>query len=305
MAHDVVAMLGPYGVARVRDLALHVDRHTVGRWVAGGRVVRPHPGVVALPDSMERWRTRALAAVLATGGALSHTSALTVWRVLPDRDPIHVSVRSSRRAPQRSGLVVHRVQRLLADKIGPFPVTDLPRSLVDTWGIAFGRTASRHLAELTRGAVITTLRERRVSAAQLGIEMSLRPTVAGCAELAELIRLVESGCQSELEIWGVKNVLTGAGMPRFRQQYPVRLPFGTVHLDAAIPELKIAVEMDGAAYHGSPGARERDNRRDVALAARGWVVLRFSYRRLTTDPEGCRREIVQVCRARQAQFSRR
>ena len=127
--------------------------------------------------------------------------------------------------------------------------------------------------------------------------------VAGRADMEELIRLVEQGCQSELEIWGVRQVLTGTGMPRFRQQYPVRLPFGTVHLDAAIPELKIAVEMDGAAYHGSPEARERDNRRDVALAALGWVVLRFSYHRLTTDPEGCRREILQVCRARAALFA--
>ncbi len=67
--------------------------------------------------------------------------------------------------------------------------------------------------------------------------------------------------------------------------HPVVLPFGTVHLDAAIPELRIGVELDGAAFHGSPEARERDTRRDVALAARGWVVLRFSYRRLTREPD--------------------
>jgi very-short-patch-repair endonuclease len=89
-------------------------------------------------------------------------------------------------------------------------------------------------------------------------------------------------------------------MPHVVQQHRVRLPWATVHLDAALPELKIAIEMDGAAFHGSAEDRERDIRRDAALAARGWVVLRFSYRRLTTDPEGCRREIVEVCRAREA-----
>ena len=110
--------------------------------------------------------------------------------------------------------------------------------------------------------------------------------------------MVEQGCQSELEIWGVRKVLEGPGMPRFVQQHPVALSSGTVRLDAALPELRVAVEMDGMAFHDSPEARERDRRRDVVLAARGWVVLRFSHRRLTTDPEGCRREIVAVCAAR-------
>jgi very-short-patch-repair endonuclease len=94
-------------------------------------------------------------------------------------------------------------------------------------------------------------------------------------------------------------------MPRFVQQHRVALPFGTVHLDAAIPELLVDVEMDGMAFHDSPQARERDRRRDVALSARGWVVLRFSYRRLTQDPAGCRREILAVCRARETQLARR
>ena len=67
----------------------------------------------------------------------------------------------------------------------------------------------------------------------------------------------------------------------------------------------MAVELDGAAFHGSADARERDTRRDVALAALGWVVLRFSYRRLTREPEGCRREILQVCRAGETLLTRR
>lgn len=92
-------------------------------------------------------------------------------------------------------------------------------------------------------------------------------------------------------------------MPRFVQQHPVVLPFGTVHLDAAVPQLRVAVELDGAAFHGSADDRERDTRRDVALAPGGWVVLRFSYRRLTGEPEACRREILAACRARQDQLA--
>ena len=34
MSHDVVALLGPLGVARSADLTSRVDRHTIGSWVA-------------------------------------------------------------------------------------------------------------------------------------------------------------------------------------------------------------------------------------------------------------------------------
>jgi very-short-patch-repair endonuclease len=60
----------------------------------------------------------------------------------------------------------------------------------------------------------------------------------------------------------------------------------------------LAVEMDGAAYHGSPEQREQDIRRDALLATEGWQTLRFSYARLTSDPAACRREILAVYSAR-------
>src|SRR3954447_26303876 len=125
MAHDLVALLGPEGVARTADLARKVDRHSVDGWVKGRRLLRPYPGVVVLPDAFDNWRTRALAAVLATDGALSHTSALTVWRLAPQSDPVHVSVRAGRRALRRPGLVVHRVQELTPDRLPAPPPAEL------------------------------------------------------------------------------------------------------------------------------------------------------------------------------------
>jgi len=304
MAHDLAALLGPDGVATTAELRGRVDRHSVDGWVRSGRLLRPYPGVVVLPSAMDRWRTRALAAVYATDGVLSHISALHVWRLASPSDPVHISVPAGRRA-LRAGLVVHRARDLHPDRLGPYPVTDLPRALVDTWSAAHGARAHRRAIEVARGAVITALRNRQVKVDQLAGEQARRPALPGRAALRELLGLVRSGCQSELEIWGVRHVLLGAGMPRFVQQHPVVLPFATVHLDAAIPELKIAIELDGAAFHGSAQARENDTRRDVALAARGWVVLRFSYRRLTTEPEACRREILQVIAARRALISAR
>jgi very-short-patch-repair endonuclease len=93
-------------------------------------------------------------------------------------------------------------------------------------------------------------------------------------------------------------VLDVPGVPACRRQHDVRLDRGRAFLDAAWPEAMLAVELDGAAFHGSAEARERDLRRDAALAALGWLVLRFSYQRLTRDPAGCRREIEAVYRRR-------
>ena len=305
MARDLRPLLGPEGVARVGDLAPLVDRHTLTRWVTAGRLVRPYPGVVAVPERLEEWTPRALAAVLATDGALSHTSALTVWRLAPESDPVHVSIPAGRRALCRSGLRVHRVHELSPDRLGPFPVTDLPRALVDSWGVAHGKGARPRVVGVVRGAVIAALRDRQVRAAQLHVEVARRPALAGRSALTQLLALVERGCQSELEIWGVRRVLRGSGLPPFVQRYRVALPTGVVHLDAAAPDLAVDIELDGAAFHGSQAARERDIRRDTALAALGWVVLRFSYRRLTEQPDACRRDIAGVCEARRALFAAR
>ncbi|MGY2084220.1 DUF559 domain-containing protein [Blastococcus sp. SYSU DS0539] len=300
MAHDLRALFGPGGVRTSAELSRRVDRHTVSAWVAAGRVRRPYPGVLVLPEAWEDWHTRALAAVLATRGVLSHGSAAALWRLAPRDGVIHVSIPASRRALRRPGLRVHRVQDLTADQLGNLPVTHLPRTLVDTWGWAHSARGSSRLVESARGSVIETLRDRRVRPAALRAGLAAQPALPGRRGLDELIGLVEQGCQSELEIWGVREVLRGPGMPAFEQQHRVALPFGTVRLGAAVPGLKVAVELDGAAFHGSAEARERDIRRDVALAALGWVVLRFSYRRLMREPEACRREILAVCRARAA-----
>jgi very-short-patch-repair endonuclease len=305
VAHDLVALLGPAGAVRSEDLQRRVDRHTVARWTRRGRLLRPHPGVLVLPERGDEWSTRALAGVLATGGTLSHWSALALWRRGPTTGPVHVSVSAGRRALRSPGLVVHRVRLLDPDRIGGLPVTGLSRAVVDSWGLALGAGGRVRDVETARAAVITTIRERQVRPAELRAAVAARPALPGRAELLGLVTKVEGGSHSELEIWGVDHVLTGPGMPRFVRQFPVALPHANVRLDAAIPHLRVAIELDGAAFHGDPAARERDIRRDVALAALGWVVLRFSYRRLTTEPDPCRREILEVCAARRSLLARR
>jgi very-short-patch-repair endonuclease len=91
-------------------------------------------------------------------------------------------------------------------------------------------------------------------------------------------------------------------MPSFTQQRRMTVAGQTLFLDAAYDDVQLAVEMDGASWHGSRQQRERDIRRDALLATIGWQTLRFSFGRMTTAPDACRRDIVAARAARQRHF---
>lgn len=47
---------------------------------------------------------------------------------------------------------------------------------------------------------------------------------------------------------------------------------------------RLAVELDGRAWHGDGIAFERDRRRDTTLMVRGWRVARFTWRQVVHQP---------------------
>jgi very-short-patch-repair endonuclease len=63
-------------------------------------------------------------------------------------------------------------------------------------------------------------------------------------------------------------------------------------IDFAHLELKIAIEVDGRAFHSDRCSFERDRERQNMLVLRGWVVLRFTWDRLVNDPEGVIAEVL-------------
>ncbi|TYP87562.1 DUF559 domain-containing protein [Blastococcus xanthinilyticus] len=302
-----LAQLLPHGVTTRIELTLATSSSSVARWTAAGDLVHVHPGVVMLPGAVDDPLARARGAALWAKGPLSHLSALALWDATPSWTPqLHVTVPADRYPRRTGGVVVHRTTLPLpTTRIRGIPVTALPRSLVDSWDWAHRTRRGQHppgARAAARQAVIETVRSRRLTVPTLRLEADACRKHAGRADLFRLLDLVESGCESELEIWGVTAVLPGPPrVPAPSLQHAVRLGNGRwVRLDAAWPPARVAVELDGAAFHGSREARERDLRRDTALAALGWVVLRFSYARLMSDPLGCRREIEAVILGRMA-----
>ena len=62
-------------------------------------------------------------------------------------------------------------------------------------------------------------------------------------------------------------------------------PVGDYVVDVAFPGCKVAVEIDGWAFHTDPDKFENDRKRQNALILLGWQVLRFTWRDLTEQSE--------------------
>ena len=82
-----------------------------------------------------------------------------------------------------------------------------------------------------------------------------------------------------------RQLLRGAGVPTPTPQFEISVNGFLARVDFAYPDLKLAIELDGAAYHSSRSARGRDRNRDNQLVALGWRVLRFSWDDLTEHPD--------------------
>jgi very-short-patch-repair endonuclease/predicted transcriptional regulator of viral defense system len=289
VAIDVPCAVGESGWVTTAELLEKVSRRTIANWVTAGKLVRLRPGVLALPTSAPEWRTRIAAALENRPAVASHSTALALWELIGHPPgPVHISVDNGLSARGAAGVVVHRSPDVFDERrrVTGLAVTPVERSIVDTWG----RPGQLRRVDI-RATAITAVRRRLCSARDIARELDRQPRLPGRAELARLVGLLAEGCQSELEIWGCLHVLRGPGMPAFQQQRRVHVAGETFHLDATYDDVLLAVEMDGAAWHGSREQRERDIRRDALLATAGWQTLRFGYGRMTGRPDACRREI--------------
>ncbi|WP_369258326.1 DUF559 domain-containing protein [Geodermatophilus amargosae] len=296
---EIISQRG--GIASRQELLAHVPATVLDGFVGRRSLARLFPHVYCLKDQQvdDHLLLRAALRHAGPGAALSHTSALAVWGVLDLRRPVHLTVDQSVRRAGSPELVVHRRLRFRTQppqcvvRHGLL-VTDVARSLVDSWPLL--PSSDR------RPLLLDAARRRLVTASRLSDALAERPNVGGHRTLAQAIDLVHDGCESELEALGVLGVFRHRSLPPSIGQYRLRLPSGGIRLDRAWPEVKLAVELDGARHHTSPEDRRRDLARDTALAAHGWVVLRFTYADVRRDPDAVRRRVLEVYRTRAAQL---
>jgi very-short-patch-repair endonuclease len=238
------------GVVTIAQLAdAGITRRGVAHRVQHGRLTRIYRGVyqvgpIAAPHGRE------MAAVLTTGGVLSHHTAAAAWGIRPsDEGEIHVTV-TGHDQRSRKGLTVHRSLSLKAAVHRGLPLTTPARTL-------------RDLAPL----LPTSEYERAVEEAQVQRLVPLRP--------GDEPRFTRSEAERRLLA-----LTRAAGLPTPLTNTRV----AGWEVDAFWPRHKLIVEVDGFAYHGNRAAFERDRRKDAALTAAGYRVVRITWRQLVREP---------------------
>lgn len=166
------------------------------------------------------------------------------------------------------------------------PVTSVKRTLID-----LGQVAD---ASLIERALESALRRRLVTVQELKAALKEAPALRGTSALRSLLSErppSQIPTASDAETLFVQ-LARRAGLPPARRQFLVRTPEGNFSLDQAWPEVRVAVEIDGAATHASPAALTRDLRRQnmilLALSLAGWVLLRFTWVDLAWEPHASR-----------------
>jgi very-short-patch-repair endonuclease len=232
---------------------------------------------------------RMWAAALWSGGVISHHSAAELWK-LPIRQAstVHVTVADRR---FRTHVPEVRLHRVPLARLHHVPYDGLPITARDKTIIELLRTlpygAARDL--LDRGLQQAWLTEFDLSEA-----LRKERCRTGNVQIRVLLSEIEPGAHAESERL-LHRILSRAGVDGWVPQYEITLPGGRVYADVAIPEHKIAVEVDGRRHHDAGSEQfEGDRTRQNQLVALGWRVLRFTWARLTQDPQGVLTEIVQL-----------
>jgi hypothetical protein len=260
--------LGLLSTGQARTLGF--TRHDIRRRLVDGRWRLVIRGVYAISGAPRTWEQVVLAACLAGPDSTvgSHITAGALWTVCergrqPDVTvPPGASVRSTIATVHRSPLAAADITR-----IGPIPVTRVPRTLIDL-SSQLSTSALERAVDTALDGRLTDL--RRISAA---IERAQRgPGRQGIASLRSALEPwagpIQPGSAAESRLL---RRLKDWGLPTPIRQHVVRSSSGE-HLgtvDVAWPASKVGLEYDSPRFHG-PRRYEHDEQRHERIEAAGW-----------------------------------
>jgi very-short-patch-repair endonuclease len=282
-------------VASRAELVRRVGRVGADDEIRRGRLVAILPRAYVRPWDADDCALHESAALTSVGGdvALSHVTALRRLALpVPADLPLHVTAFQPRHPRGITGrLVVHRtLLPLRAVHFDGLPTVRAEVAALTSWPLLSGPEQ--------RAPLIAAARRGLVSPGLLLELWDQMTWLRGRRQLGQLLTLLAGGCESELELWGYAHVFAVPGLDHAVRQRVVRCAERTYRLDMAYEEERVAVELDGRAYHSGREQWERDIARDLDLATLGWQTVRLSHQRLIGDVEGCRRSVAAVLAAR-------
>jgi very-short-patch-repair endonuclease len=276
-------------VTRAALAAAGIPDRTWYRAIERGLLDPLHRGVCRLHGSAPTTTQRVHAAVLAAGpGAMaSHRSAARLWGVpRGDDDDVDVLLPQRARKATVAGAVVHRPRDLLdltPSRREQVPVTNILRTLCDLGALDPPAVA---------GAVGHVVTSGLVSPAALRAAVRRhgrrgRPGVPALRDALDEWELDGKPVDSVLEP-AMRRLLLRARLPPAEFHALV----GGWEVDFLVTGSPIVLECDGWTAHGLDRAQfQRDRERDATLAALGFVVLRFTFRDITTHADRTARRI--------------
>lgn len=277
---EVVSRLaaGQHGVVTRAQLAAEgISRDVLDHRVHTRRLQPLHRGVY-LVGPVAPQNAREMAACLACGPCayLSHRSAGALWGLLKRsaRAPVDVALRSGVR--KRPGIRTYRIRTLQDDEVTGrhgIPVTTPARTLYDLAG---------RLRPLALEKIIAEALARRLTSEEELVEMvERRAGRRGVHRLrAALGQTGPAFTRSRAE-----ELFLGLARRARIEEPQVNVTVGRHEVDFYWPRARLAVEVDGRAFHTSSRDFERDRRRDAELATHGIRVVRITWKQITSEPE--------------------
>lgn len=270
--------------------SLGFSQGSIDHRVARGRLLKLWPGTYAVGDLAMTRHGKVMAGVLTSGeGAIAsrHTAAFLLG-LMPWLEPI--SITAPKRRKPKSGLTLH---------VEPIPADE--RTVVDGIPIT---APTRTIFDLAREESVSSLRamldevRRRGLPVEPAIDELLRrhPRRPGATRLRQVLAEIESQAGVTRSVFEAEFLpfLASIGFPRPLVNHRIDCGSDAYLVDLAWPQLLLAIELDGHAYHSGRAALERDKRRDRKLSAIGYKSVRVTWRQFQHEREDLARDLVQI-----------
>lgn len=276
-------------ISRSQAVTAGMSTDQVDRRLRSRRWRRLHPGVYLVADRELTNSARIHAAVLWTGedATLSGVAAAwwhQLWGVAPSTIDITVPLSQSLRSCRKVRIRRRELDWLDRTHLDGLWVTNValtvPEAAVDLGGKG---------QQLLDRAL-----QRRVRYKDLIQAYSRNLGWHGSKAAGDLLRSCADRAASEGE--RVIRLMRAAGITGWVRGYW----FGGCEFDFAFPELRVAVEVDGWAWHVDVERFRHDRRKQNTLELAGWTVLRFTWHDLTQRPEQVLTEIKSALARRAA-----
>lgn len=262
-------------IKRSQALATGLSPAMIGRRLASGRWMSLHPCVYFAMDRDLTDEALVRAALLWAGPRSTATGLTAAWWHGLCRHPPGMLDVTVPRAQCLSSAPRVRVRRRDLD--------DQDRSNVrGVWvtGVALTVLEAAIARDGPGPQLLDRALQRGVSFESLHEAHSRNLGRTGSRAASALLRAAADHAASEAERVAVK-LLRSAGITGWVLGHQL----AGYTLDIAFPQQRIAIEIDGWAWHVAPDRFHRDRKRQNTLVLAGWTVLRFTWRDLTRRPE--------------------